>query len=358
MRILHITKIGKLKEGIGSVLYKLVPCQEKGGHHVKVVSIFENEVYPDMQVEHVSKAEDFATIVGDFKPDVAIFHSVYFMPYIKFSSILKSRGVPYLVQMHGVLSKENYAKGRLKKWIANQLFFNNFLRDAAAIIYLNNAERANCIINKLNPRNIIIPNGCDCVPCVDFTKPAPKKVDILYIGRIDMVHKGNDKLIEAIQILRDENYSGCKISVYANPNDPDLNVFKTKIAGLEELIEYKGGIYGKEKDERLNHADMFILTSRYEGMPMGILEALSFGIPCIVTPGTNMSEEIMSAQAGWVSDFDSREIASTIKKAVGEYLKHRSQFRTNAHKLSEKYDWQKIADDSIVSYQYAIQHRI
>lgn len=357
MRILHITPIGKLKEGIGSVLCKLAPSQEKCGHQVKVISVFKNEVYHDLKIEQVANVDDFILTVSNFKPNVVVFHSVYYMPYVKFGRVLKSLGIPYLVQMHGALSNENYAKSHFKKWLANTLFFNNFLCGANAIIYLNKTERNNCIINKKNPQSIIIPNGCDNIPFSNLLKPIEKTIDILYIGRIDMIHKGNDKLIEAVLILKNDNYKNCKLSVYANPNDPDLQIFKEKIAGLEEYIEYKGGIYGPAKEDRLKKADIFILTSRYEGMPMGILEALSYGIPCIVTPGTNMSDDIKDAKAGWVAPFDSEEIAKTIKKAVDEYYIHSNQFRMNAHNLAAKYDWQKIAKDSIISYQSVINQR-
>ena len=123
---------------------------------------------------------------------------------------------------------------------------------------------------------------------------------------------------------------------------------------MEGLIEYKGGIYGDDKDQRLRKADLFILTSRYEGMPMGILEALSYGIPCIVTPGTNMADEISESNAGWVSSFNAQQIAETIKNAVEEYSNDPKTFIANAYNLSKKYDWEKIASDSVSSYQLVL----
>lgn len=120
---------------------------------------------------------------------------------------------------------------------------------------------------------------------------------------------------------------------------------------MEDLIEYKGGIYGDEKERRLREADLFILTSRYEGMPMGVLEALSYGIPCILTPGTNMADEIDDVKAGWVSPLDASQIARTIKKAVEEYREGPDQFKANAYNLSKDYYWEKIARDSVHSYQ-------
>lgn len=349
MKILHIACIGLSAEGIGSVLNKLVPLQNALGNESRIVSTYENIIYPHLPIVTIKNDDELDSYIDEWRPHVVIFHSLYKWLFYTYSKILQKRSIPYMIQMHGALSKQNYKKGRFKKWIANTLFFNRFIKNANAIIYLNSAERDNCVVNDINSKSIIIPNGCDKVEFLS-KNPPPLPLDILYIGRVDMLHKGNDKLIEAIEILKREGYDKCKVSVYANPNDPDLPFFKYKIEKLAGYIEYKGGIYGCEKNDRLRKADIFILTSRYEGMPMGILEALSYGIPCIVTPGTNMVDDICRFNAGWVSTFDSSQIAYTIKKAVDDYYKNYQMLRKNAFSLSLEFDWIKIAEISVRSY--------
>ena len=66
---------------------------------------------------------------------------------------------------------------------------------------------------------------------------------------------------------------------------------------LQELIEYKGWVSGKEKEEMVSNCNIFILTSYFEGLPMSILESMALGkaiistdvggIPTIVKPGIN-----------------------------------------------------------------------
>ena len=356
MNILHVTQIGATKEGIGSVLSKLVPKQIQLGHKVKVISVIENKLYLDLEIDHINSPKGFHCIVNSFSPDIVIFHSVYQFCYLNFARFLTRQHIPYLIQMHGALSQQNYSKGKLKKWIANLLFFNNFFKHAAAIIYLNTAERDNCIIKNIISTSIIIPNGCDRISNIDLNHYPQSPIDIIYIGRIDMIHKGNDILIEAIELLRKEGYNKCKISVYSNPNDPDLKLFKHKIKHLTQYIEYKGGIYGSDKDKRLRNADIFILTSRYEGMPMGVLEALSYGVPCIVTPGTNMSKDIEDNRAGWVTTMKPSDIASTIRIAVENYLENYQQYRKNALNLSYAFDWDIIAFNSIIYYNSVLSN--
>ena len=83
---------------------------------------------------------------------------------------------------------------------------------------------------------------------------------------------------------------------------------------------------------------------------MSILEALSYGIPCIVTPGTNMADDISTFNAGWVSSLDSSLIAETIKRAVEEYNMKNNELRDNALRLSQEFYWAKIAEKKIKKY--------
>ena len=62
--------------------------------------------------------------------------------------------------------------------------------------------------------------------------------------------------------------------------------------------------------------DVFIRTSRFEGLPLGILEALSLGLPCLVTKGTNLDELVNNYNAGWGVETTSKMVASAIKNAV------------------------------------------
>ena len=71
---------------------------------------------------------------------------------------------------------------------------------------------------------------------------------------------------------------------------------------MEDLVELHEAIDGSEKEAELLSADVFIQTSRSEGMSMGILEALSYGVPCLVTRGTNLGEIIEQYDAGWVAE--------------------------------------------------------
>ena len=106
---------------------------------------------------------------------------------------------------------------------------------------------------------------------------------------------------------------------------------------------------GKKKKKMLIQNDIFIMTSRFEGQSMGLLEALSYGLPCLATSGSNMREEIEKYDCGWVADNN----VDSIKNALLTLIRDKDKFKIkseNARKLAEKYNWEKIAIDSHEKY--------
>ena len=69
-------------------------------------------------------------------------------------------------------------------------------------------------------------------------------------------------------------------------------ITKIEESGLEKIVLIKDEVYGEDKEKVILESDFFILTSRFEGHPMALIEALSYGLPCLVTKGSNMSKEI------------------------------------------------------------------
>ena len=122
---------------------------------------------------------------------------------------------------------------------------------------------------------------------------------------------------------------------------------KQQLEDVSELASFEGGLYGTKKDNRMRTCNMFILTSHYEGMPMGILEAFSYAVPCIVTPGSNMAEEISRSSAGWVCELSAESIADTIERACIKYRKNPQMYHTNACNEAAFYNWNQIAKKSI-----------
>lgn len=352
MNIIHICAVTSKPDGIKTVLKKLSARQQEQGNSMRVFSIRIGE--PEFEV--VSTIRHFNANIKANKPDIVIFHSIYYLLYIPFVIILWLNKIPYAIQLHGALSSENYKVSHIKKRIANALFYNLFIKQAQSIIYLNHNEYNNSVVRTINPQYSIIPNGCDRIPNVYSTSGGLNTpIQIVYIGRIKRIHKGLDILLDAIELIQSSEL--CKkvcFTFYGDGNDLELSWFKERIQQVSSIAEFKGPIYGECKDDVMRKSDLFILTSRFEGMPMGVLEALSYGLPCILTPGTNLGEEVKAAGAGWLTDAKSDKIAEVINNAVKELYLKRDLLKNNAIELSKKYDWSNIAIMSVNEYHKMI----
>ena len=110
-------------------------------------------------------------------------------------------------------------------------------------------------------------------------------------------------------------------------------------------------MFGEEKESKLLEADIFIQCSRTEAMPMGILEAMSYGIPCLITKGTSLSDLLDKYDAGWSSETTAEDIANAIEKSVVEkrLLKEKSAKAICA--VKENFDPQLIAKQTIENYR-------
>lgn len=353
MKIIHICSVRPQKpNGIKTVLENLAPKQIEAGHQVRVFSINSEK----SNFEDVNSIRKFIQNINLDKPDIVIFHSIYYLLYIPFAIILMIKRIPYAIELHGALSKENYKVSHIKKVVANFIFFKKFIKKAKSIIYLNIQEYNNSIVKTINPKCTIIPNGCNSIENLQSQiNLGQGLLNIIYIGRIERVHKGLDVLLDAIDIINKEKAGlEVKLSFYGDGNSQELEWFTQRISSINHIVEFYGPIYGEEKDRVMRNANMFILTSRSEGMPMGVLEALSYGLPCILTPGTNIGDEVKTAGAGWLTDANPIKIAEAINNAVTEFYKNFNVLRNNAIELAKKYDWSNIAIMSINEYQYMI----
>lgn len=67
---------------------------------------------------------------------------------------------------------------------------------------------------------------------------------------------------------------------------------------ISDIVKYKGWVAGKEKIEMLNSSDVFILPSYTEGIPISILEAMSYNLAIISTPVGGIPEIVKNRVNG------------------------------------------------------------
>lgn len=278
------------------------------------------------------------------KPDIVVFQGFNFIEQPLFAYELRSEHIPYIIVPRGSLTYKainNHAK--YKKWIAHTLLLNNFVHKAASIQYLTKEEYEDSG-EKWNEKSFILSNGfSNNIVKERFSENAIKGI---FIGRLDLYHKGIDNLLNAVEIVAKEmRESNFTISFYGPYKYDYIKIEEfIKSKNLSDILSIHGSISGKEKSEALIDSDLFFLTSRFEGHPMGLIEALSYGLPAFVTHGSNMLNEIRDTNSGWTIAHNNKEEIANALLAVIEESEELNSKGKNARKLSLRYDWTNLAE--------------
>lgn len=287
-------------------------------------------------------------------PDLVIFHECYRVDYLSISRKLRSKGIPYIIVPHGELREEAQRKKHFKKVVANFLLFNRFIRGAEGIQCLSNAE-----IEATNFHNnrFLGTNGVT-IPSEFKSSFNNKQTHFIYIGRYEWYVKGLDLLFDAIKEIKEALIdNNCHFDLYG----PDrLGRFESVTQmindrDITELVTLHLEITGQEKIEKLLESDVFVQTSRHEGMPMGILEALSFGIPCLLTEGTTLANSVADNKAGWNAGSTANSIAESLLTVIDQ-KEIFGFYSTNAIEyVKNNYSWEKVSGDTLIQYEEIVK---
>lgn len=282
------------------------------------------------------------------KPDFVIFHQIYVPDYIKISKVLRKEKIPYIIVPHGSLTTEAQKKKRVKKILGN-LLFNPFIKHAAAIQCLSKTEMET---TRWKLPKFIGTNGIK-LPKEKKESFNAGKIQFVYIGRLDWVHKGLDILLDAFALIKDSAYKDkCELRIYGPDYQGRYAHVEQMIAerSLETFVTLNPAIFGTDKENILLDSDIFIQTSRFEGMPMGILEALSYGLPCLITEGTTLGEFVEEYNAGWVAKTNAESVAEQLKAAMNDSATWREKSENARKMIEDNFAWDKVAKDTLSMY--------
>ena len=167
-----------------------------------------------------------------------------------------------------------------------------------------------------------------------------------FVGRLDIYTKGLDLLIEAFYAFSKDK----KTKLWIVGDSPQMANLKEMIAPLplNDKITLWGRKFGEEKMELLQQMDAFVHSSRNEGLPTAVLEAASFGVPCVITEATNLKYYVTKYNAGiCVPNENIPSLIQAFEKLYNQWSSNNlGPYKKNTQQMLEtEFNWENLVKE-------------
>ena len=185
---------------------------------------------------------------------------------------------PVLLHLHGgKFFTQDFSNFFLKR------LTEKMLRGANVILVLSETER-NFIEKHWQNLDVRVLENAVSIEDFEIAKCESDEKTIIFLGRLHE-DKGLREIIETCRILKEENFN-FRFKCFGTGDAKDFFVAEMREI-LGEKFFYGGVVSGAEKQKELAASDIFLLPSRYEGLPVAMLEAMAnFCVPIVSNVGS------------------------------------------------------------------------
>jgi len=257
---------------------------------------------------------------------------------------LRNSSVPYYVFTHGMLDpwfKRQYPLKHLKKRLYWPWAEYRVLRDARAVLFTSEEERllARQSFRRYQANEVVLSYGIQgfggnaAAQRELFLERFPQvrgKRIVLFLGRVHP-KKGCDLLIEAFASLARLDTS--LHLVVAGPDQTGMQAQLMELAkrlGVSDAMTWTGMLSGEVKTGAFRAAEVFALPSHQENFGIAVAEALSCGVPVLISNKINIWREIGNDQAGLVADDTLQGTQQLLRGWLALSAERRQQMARNA----------------------------
>ncbi len=225
-----------------------------------------------------------------------------------------------------------------------------FARRADRVVVLSDEWEQKLSVRLPRAKIVVIANGVP-VPLNIKKYSIPKKnIMVLFLGNLCQ-RKGVWELLEAMKDVPDfvnlilaggeeDQGIGEKVKKYISENS------------LTTKVDWLGPVYGADKHRLLEYADVFVLPSHAEGLPISLLEAMGAGLPVVITPVGGIPSVVTDAEQGLlVAPGDSKALANAITQ-LAENVELREKLGNAARaRCLESYGIEHVVDKYMTVYE-------
>lgn len=281
-------------------------------------------------------------LLREEQPDVLHTH-LHALKYA--AGAAKDMGIPIIHTVHNVAEKEagpdKKRNGKLyKKGIAVPVSLSTEVQKSVMELYGLSRKATPVILNGIDLSN--------CVPKRDYRLHSPAQ--IIHVGRF-YEQKNHTCMVEAMELLKREGVDATLKFVGDGPLMTDIRKL-VRCKGLEDRILFNG--ISDRVFDLLHEADLFILPSKWEGLPMTVIEAMGTGVPVIASEVGGLGDMIITDHSGILIQPEAKALAEAIRELL-ESEATRSRLGTNARMEVPRFSAQTMAYKYQELYKEQIQ---
>lgn len=288
----------------------------------------------------------FRAAVSGSKPDIIHLNTAFEPRAIvrDLALAMVSGKRPMVLHIHGGRFVMQKIESPLLKTAATRL-----IGSAGRVIVLSKAEGEQILKLVPEAKIVVLPNA---IATDQFPLRARewRRKNILYLGRLDKA-KGLADMVEACRMLTAQ---GFKFTFTCGGTGPDEAEFaRAMIEVLGEDFRFAGVVSGEEKLRTLNEADVFLMPSRFEGLPLALLEAMACGCVPVVSDRGAIPTVVEDGRNGFlVEPGDLTQIVGRLKFLLSEGEPGWEEYRRNARDtVRDRFDITQYLERLATVYQ-------
>lgn len=277
-------------------------------------------------------------------PDVVHIHMSYKGSFVRANLLFKlcrRYSIPVIVHLHGSEFSKWYNSSNKRQKEKVRLF----LRQVSVLIVLGN--KWNAEIEKIEPqtKTVVVSNS------VDIPKASvhwnDKKIQFLFLGVL-IPRKGVFDLLNAAAKVKRISNKPIKYVIAGTGVEEEKLKTQTDALGLDDTVKFAGWTTGKKKRKLIQESQVMVLPSYNEGLPISILEGISYGMPVIATNVGDINAAVHDGDNGFLvrcGDIDqlAEKIIEVADKDIFSKMSIESKFLAK-EKFSEKHYFESIKE--------------
>lgn len=221
--------------------------------------------------------------------DIVHFHMPWLLDKLAVAKVCKECGIPYIVTGHSAYSSAQKQSWKMR---LGKKYEIPFLNGAAAVHAITREESSEFKKFGVETNLFVIPNSVDD-PCDEFIEKKHvnnEKIKILFMGEL-RPQKNIGALIDAVASLPKEEKQRLQFLIAGPDAGGSLNAYEeqAKKLGVTKQFDFLGGVFGNERKNLFESADIYITPSLSEVISLSAIEAMAYGMPCILTRQSDVS---------------------------------------------------------------------